>query len=78
MDQIKVNIKTEVVGIKATCIHCNKEMQDGDCNETEEVLVVNLTAYKDEDSMVLKDVECPLCGSNTFIDVLAYIKVVVE
>lgn len=78
MGNLKVNVKAEVVGVQMTCIHCNDDIQDGDCVDIGDTIAVDLTLHEDECNMVLSDVICPSCGSNTFTDVIGYVNVTVE
>ena len=78
MAEIKLNIRVDVIGTQMNCVHCRKEVQNGDCEEGGSVIMADLMAMEDEGNLVMSDFVCPLCGSNTFEDVVAFINVITE
>ena len=79
MDQMFVKLGINVIGVKATCAHCGKDIEYGECEKDfSNIIVANLTEMEGENNFVLDDVRCLDCGCNAFEDVIGFIQVCVE
>lgn len=73
MSEYNLKLKGNIATQRLQCIHCDETIYEDNDKSTDEKLYV----FEGEEPVVIKGVECPKCGCNTFYPTV-FIKIEVE